>query len=109
MRQKSEARTDQIFAALSNPTRRRILELLKDGDRRAGELVAAFPALPQPAISRQLRILREAGLVGVSPHAQQRIYRINPDAMLKLEEWAKQMTQRLDALGAVVEEGGEEP
>lgn len=70
-------------------------------------MVAAFPAVPQPAISRQLRILREAGLVGVSPHAQQRIYRINPDAMLKLEEWAKQMARRLDALGAVVEEGGE--
>jgi|SRR5271154_3628840 len=76
-----------VFMAVSNPTRRRILDLLKGRDRPAGELVAAFPALPQPAISRHLRVLREAGLVEVSPRAQQRIYSLQPARLRELDAW----------------------
>ena len=102
MHQKSETGSNAVFAALSNPTRRRILELLKDGERQAGELVAAFPALPQPAISRHLRILREAGLVGVSPHAQRRLYVLQPDKLREMDTWVssyrKFLSERLDSL-----------
>src|SRR5918996_4847 len=61
----------EAFAALADPTRRRIVELLADGEQDAGELGAHF-RLSQPAISRHLRILRESGLVRVRPHAQLR-------------------------------------
>jgi len=87
VRRKSEARGNAVFAALSNPTRRRMLELLKEGERQAGELVAAFPALPQPAVSRHLRILREAGLVVVSPQAQRRIYALQPGRLREVDTW----------------------
>jgi DNA-binding transcriptional ArsR family regulator len=59
-----------VFAALSSPTRRHIMELLAKGERPAGELVASFPSLPQPAVSRHLKVLRAAGLVKVSPRGQ---------------------------------------
>ena len=70
---KEKLAADAVFAALSNPERRKILDLLRAGERPAGDLVAAFPTLPQPAISRHLRVLREAGLVSVLPRAQQRV------------------------------------
>ena len=85
--QRSEARSNAVFAAVSNPIRRRILELLKDGERQAGELVAAFPALPQPAVSRHLRILRQAGLVVVSPQAQRRVYALQPGKLREVDTW----------------------
>jgi len=81
VRRKSEARGNAVFAALSNPTRRRMLELLKEGERQA------FPALPQPAVSRHLRILREAGLVVVSPQAQRRIYALQPGRLREVDTW----------------------
>jgi len=87
MSQEAEVQSNAVFAAVSNPSRRRILDLLKAGERPAGELVAAFPALPQPAISRHLRILREAGLVSVSPRAQQRIYSLQPMKLRELDAW----------------------
>jgi DNA-binding transcriptional ArsR family regulator len=79
-------RADVVFAAVSNPERRRILDMLREGDRTAGALVAEF-TLPQPAISRHLRILREAGLVSVSPKAQQRIYSLKPERLRELDSW----------------------
>lgn len=87
MSQTVEARNNDVFTAISNPTRRRILDLLKDGDRPAGELVAAFPTLPQPGISRHLRVLRGAGLVSMSPKAQKRIYSLRPSKLRELDEW----------------------
>lgn len=87
MSQAVGTRINEVFTAVSNPTRRRILDLLKDGDRPAGELVAAFPALPQPDISRHLKVLREAGLVSMSPKAQQRIYSLRPSKLRELDEW----------------------
>ncbi|HSB67122.1 MAG TPA: metalloregulator ArsR/SmtB family transcription factor [Anaerolineales bacterium] len=91
-----------VFEALSDPTRRKILELLaKQGKLPASEIYANFTASP-PAISQHLKILREAGLVEMEKRGQQHIYQINPQAMLEVEDWSKQLTQlwnqRLDAL-----------
>jgi DNA-binding transcriptional ArsR family regulator len=79
--------SNTVFAAVSNPERRRILDLLREGEMTAGELVAAFPDLPQPAVSRHLRVLREAGLVRVSPRAQQRIYALEPGRLREVDSW----------------------
>jgi DNA-binding transcriptional ArsR family regulator len=96
-----------VFAAISNPTRRRILDLLRSHDRPAGELVDAFPTLPQPAISRHLKVLRLAGLVRVSPHAQQRIYSLRPTKLRELDAWVSLYREywpaRLDSLGEHLE------
>lgn len=80
-------RNNVVFAAVSNPTRREILDILKSGDMQAGDLVAAFPKLPQPAISRHLKILREAGLVSVSPQAQKRVYSLQPKKLREVDNW----------------------
>jgi len=95
------------FTALADPTRRSILEMLaRHGQLSAKEIYDQFPVSP-PAISQHLKVLREASLVQVEKRAQQRIYRINPDAMLELEEWARKLTQlwnqRFDALEQVLE------
>jgi DNA-binding transcriptional ArsR family regulator len=102
--QGAKFQSNAVFAAVANPDRRRILDLLKTRDRPAGELVAAFPALPQPAVSRQLRILREAGLVKVSRQAQQRIYSLRPTKLREVDAWVSLYREfwsgRLDSLTA---------
>jgi DNA-binding transcriptional ArsR family regulator len=95
------------FHALADPTRRKIIELLANtGELSATEICDKFNTSP-PAISQHLKILREADLIRVEKRAQQRIYRINPDAMLELEGWAKQITQlwnqRFDALDTLLQ------
>ncbi len=95
-----------MFYALSDPTRRKILELLANhGQLTASEIYANFTA-SAPAISQHLKVLREAGLVKVEKRAQQRLYQINLQAMLELEDWSKQLTQlwnrRLDVLDEVL-------
>ena len=97
-----------MFAALADPTRRKIIELLADdGQLPAAEIAAHFP-VSAPAISQHLKVLQEAGLVSVEKRAQQRIYRINPQAMLELEDWVRQLNQlwnrRFDALETLLEE-----
>jgi DNA-binding transcriptional ArsR family regulator len=91
-----------IFVAVAEPTRRAILEMLAEGDRPAGELVAAFPALTQPAVSRHLRVLLDVGLVEVRPEAQRRIYALRPERLAELDAWLDRYrrfwTTRLDAL-----------
>ena len=74
------------FDALADPHRRQILDLLRSGERAAGDLVAALP-LSQPGASRHLRVLREAGLVSVRKEAQQRIYRLAPAPLAELDAW----------------------
>jgi DNA-binding transcriptional ArsR family regulator len=96
-----------VFDALADPTRRKIMELLADrGPLTASDICSRFPVSP-PAISQHLIVLREALLVRMEKQAQQRIYRINPEAMLELEDWAKRLTQvwsqRFDALDQVLE------
>lgn len=76
-----------VYAAISDPTRRGMLDLLSQRPRRAGELAAAFPELSQPAVSRHLRVLREAGLVEAAAKAQQRIYTLRPDRLRELDRW----------------------
>jgi len=94
------------FSALADPTRRKIIELLaRYGQLPATEICAQFPVSP-PAISQHLKVLQVARLVQVDRLAQRRIYRINPEAMLELEDWARQMRQlwdqRFDALEKVL-------
>ena len=91
-----------IFYALADPTRRKILELLASrGQLTATEIYECFSVSP-PAISQHLKVLREANLVKMVKRAQQHIYQINPDKVLELEDWSQQLTQqwnkRLDAL-----------
>lgn len=79
----------ELFAALADPTRRRILQLLAERERAAGELAAAF-SVSRPAISRHLRVLREAGLIRWRGDAQRRIYRLERDALIPAEQWIEQ-------------------
>ena len=74
------------FAMLSDPGRRMILAALCDGERAAGELVAAL-SISQPGVSKQLRLLREAGLVQVRRDGQRRLYRLNPAPFADLDQW----------------------
>jgi DNA-binding transcriptional ArsR family regulator len=76
-----------VFEAVAEPTRRAVLGLLAQRERSAGELVAAFPALTQPAVSRHLRVLREAQLVEVRPIGTRRVYALRPAALAELDRW----------------------
>lgn len=76
-----------VFEAVAEPHRRALLELLADGPRPAGDLAAALPELTQPAVSRHLRMLREAGVVEVRAEAQRRIYAIRPAALREVDDW----------------------
>ena len=95
-----------VFYALADPTRRKILELLaRQGELSASQIYAQF-TVSSPAISQHLKVLRQAGLVKMEKHAQQRLYTINPETVLELEDWSKQLTQqwnqRLDALDTLL-------
>ena len=76
-----------VFEAVAEPTRRAVLDLLVRRERSAGELVAAFPSLTQPAVSRHLRILRESQLVDVRPDGTRRVYSLRPAALAELDHW----------------------
>ena len=75
-----------VFAALADPTRVRILDLLSRRERSVGELVDQFD-LTQPAVSQHLRVLKEAGLVASRAEAQRRVYSINPAPLRQLDRW----------------------
>ena len=89
------------FAALADPTRRRIVELLSVSERSAGELVEEFD-VSAPAISQHLKALRDAGLVHVRVDAQRRIYALDPTGLAKIDAWLNALRKfwnpRLDAL-----------
>lgn len=74
------------FSLLADPTRRRLLDALRSRDRTVGELVKLLQ-MSQPAVSKQLRVLREAGLAAVRVDAQRRIYSLTPDRLRVLDEW----------------------
>lgn len=74
------------FEVLAEPNRRRILDLLRDQERAVGELVDALD-VTQPAVSKHLRVLREAGFVQVRADAQRRLYRLRPEPLRAIEEW----------------------
>ena len=87
--------------ALADATRRRIVELLSDQERSAGEIASHFET-SRPGISRHLRVLREAGLVRVRGEAQRRLYSLDPAPLAELDDWLSRYraiwTNRLDAL-----------
>ena len=89
------------FAALAEPSRRRILDLLREGERPVGELVDHLH-VSQPAVSKQLRILRDAGLVGVRPAGRHRFYALRAGPLAEVDTWLdpyrRHWTERLDAL-----------
>lgn len=75
-----------LFDVVAEPHRRRILDLLSEAERPVGELVAQLE-LSQPAVSKHLRILREAGLVEVRGDAQRRLYSVRPEPLRAIDEW----------------------
>src|SRR6266581_3501864 len=75
-----------IFETLADASRRRILELLRAGERPVAALVKEL-GMTQPAVSRHLRVLREAGLVEARVDAQRRIYRLRADSLRELDAW----------------------
>src|SRR5665213_3670481 len=72
--------------AIAEPSRQAILELLREGERPVGELVDRLP-LSQPAVSKHLRVLKEAGMVEARVDAQRRLYRIRPQPLADLDAW----------------------
>ncbi|OLB75869.1 MAG: transcriptional regulator [Actinobacteria bacterium 13_2_20CM_2_71_6] len=75
-----------IFEVLAEPNRRRILDLLRLAERPVGDLVTEL-GVSQPAVSKHLRVLREAGLVEVRTDAQRRLYRVRVDPLRAIDEW----------------------
>ncbi len=78
--------TDTTFAALSNPVRRRLLELLADRPRTAGQLAAEFD-LSRSAVSEHLGVLRRASLVREQPRGRERVYRLDAAPLADINEW----------------------
>jgi DNA-binding transcriptional ArsR family regulator len=96
----------EVFEALADPTRRTIVELLARKEHSAGELAGHF-RMSRPAVSKHLRVLREAGVVRVRGQAQRRIYRLEAGALGEAEEWLARhrrfWERSLDALERQVE------
>src|ERR1700755_985670 len=88
-----------VLDVIAEPTRRRILDAVRDGERSVGELVDEV-GMHQPGVSRHLKVLREAGLVEVRHDAQRRLYRLRPEPLMELDEWLEpyraEWTARLD-------------
>jgi DNA-binding transcriptional ArsR family regulator len=74
------------FEVLGEPRRREILDLLRERERPVGELVGRL-ALTQPAVSKHLKVLRDAGLVDVRVDAQRRFYRVRPEPLAEVDAW----------------------
>lgn len=90
-----------VLEVIAEPTRRRILDAVRDGERSVSELVEVV-GMHQPGVSRHLRVLRDAGLVEVRTDAQRRLYRLRPEPLRELDAWLEpyraQWTRQLDAL-----------
>ncbi len=98
---------ESTFEVVAEPTRRRILDLLLTGERAVGELVAEL-AMSQPAVSRHLRVLRDAGLVATRTDAQRRLYRLDARPLAAVDEWLEPYRRlwagRLDRLARHLDE-----
>lgn len=95
----------EAAAAIADPIRRRVLELVRDRELPAGALAAQFD-VSRPAVSKHLRVLREAGLVRERRQGKLRLYRADPAPLAELREWLDNYwEQRLDALKEVAEHG----
>jgi DNA-binding transcriptional ArsR family regulator len=110
-----------VLAALADPVRREIVELLAAGEAGAGEIAERFPST-RPAVSRHLRVLREAGLVSSEVRAQRRVYRLERAPLAELDAWLERfrplpgrdaptasvpagLANRLDALDTEIRRG----
>jgi DNA-binding transcriptional ArsR family regulator len=94
----------EAAAAIADPIRRRVLELVRDREVPAGELAAQFD-VSRPAVSRHLRVLREAGLVHERREGRLRLYRADPGRLAELHSWLEQYwDDRLWALKALAED-----
>jgi DNA-binding transcriptional ArsR family regulator len=100
-----------IYEALADPTRRRILDMLRDRPHLVGEMVDQLK-MSQPLISKHLRVLREAGLVNVRVDAQRRWYELNPAPLAELNAWIEPyrhlLAERFDRLDLLLEKLKEE-
>lgn len=97
------------FDILGDPVRRRIMELLATGEQCAGDIVSVIAkefGISQPAVSHQLKVLRQNGFTTVRPEAQRRIHVLNPDPFAEIEKWLEPFRQfwdqKLDALATHV-------
>jgi DNA-binding transcriptional ArsR family regulator len=105
----------EVFDALGDPVRRRILELLGEGERPAGAIAEALRAqfgISQPAASQHLRVLRESGLVTVRAEGTRRVYGVDAAGLTEVQEWlarfADAFAQPLDALETELARGRRE-
>jgi DNA-binding transcriptional ArsR family regulator len=81
--------TDAAFSALADPTRRAVLDLLRKGSQPAGQIARSFP-ISRPAVSRHLRMLRQANLVQEQRSGRHRFYRLNPEPLRAVDRWLAQ-------------------
>jgi DNA-binding transcriptional ArsR family regulator len=102
----------QAFDVLGDPVRRRILEVLADGERSSGAVVEVIQrefGISQPAVSQHLRVLRESGFATVRPDGSRRLYAVDATGMQEVDAWLERFrgfwAQRLDALGTELERG----
>jgi DNA-binding transcriptional ArsR family regulator len=95
-----------VFEALADPTRRRIVEVLRSGERQVNDLVELV-GIHQSGVSRHLRILHEGGWVTMRPDGQRRLYSLRPEPFRELDDWLAQYRKlweaRLDRFGAALE------
>lgn len=98
----------EALAALADPVRRELVELLAGGEVAAGELADRFP-VSRPAISRHLKVLRSAGLVKVRAEGRRRLYALDPRPLRELDDWLEPYRDlwaaRLDALDTEIARG----
>jgi DNA-binding transcriptional ArsR family regulator len=97
----------ETFAALAEPNRLRIVELLRSGPRPVNAIGKRL-RLNQPQVSKHLRVLKQSGIVDVRPHAQQRLYALRPQALRQMNDWLERYRaiweERFRELDQLVEE-----
>ncbi|MFQ5737423.1 MAG: ArsR/SmtB family transcription factor [Acidobacteriota bacterium] len=105
-------REDTVFRAIADPTRRAILNLLRSGSRPVKEIASGF-SVSRPAISKHLRLLRKARLVGEHRQGRNRFYHLNPDPLADIDHWLGPYRTfwqvRLDRLKTYVESRQDQP
>jgi DNA-binding transcriptional ArsR family regulator len=108
-----------VFEVLAEANRRRILDLLCEGEQPVGDLVTAL-GISQPAVSKHLRVLREAGVVDVRVDGARRVYRLRPEPLREIDEWLTPyraawrdrldaLERHLDEMTPTAEENDDEP
>jgi DNA-binding transcriptional ArsR family regulator len=106
-RPKAEAQVDRAFAALADPTRRAILRQLRSGQANVNDIASRF-AISQPAISRHLRVLEDAGLIETERDGQQRLRRLSPQGLVLAQRFIQDMASywpdRLNALASFLDQ-----